>query len=610
MHARVMVALLAACAAVALLPAAVQAQETEPVALFEDPAGDQSVVPGTLVTAPGAYTNVDLLRLEASQPDTTSVALTVTASGPPSASQNVTVRFRLERGPSSLPNSTAAGDTVTLVDRAGAVTGVDGATRAVAGNSVSYTFPLSAIGAVGGDLLDNASVAIVDFNGGSAPGPVTQDDTHASDEGAAAASDTPFMLARPPVAADIAVTVAGLDVMDGTAQVGTFAAACTNEADAPSVCTTTATVGAANATLTYRVTLANGGLDADTVALEGIPTAGVTVAVAPATLQLAPGASADTTVTVTLAGVAGGDLTIHVRATSTRGADLDIPLRIRIDLPEAPAEPRKPVPEQLGFLTPLATGIGLDKALGVYAELGLFLFVLLLVVVALYFLLFVARTPWVRVRVTPRKAIVAPGGVAEFRVELEGRRGRRFPSLARATLRSEGPWTAGLQVGRQAAPPGESMDIPLEATETGPQEAVVRVQVPFDAPARDRQEIEFDAVPVDADGGSHPKHGAKAKVTVEAAAPATGQYASAHDIRLAEVKHDPPDPRPGATVQTTATVHNDGPAVARLRIVLQKDGHQVSEETVDVPPHDRRSVQLPWTAGAGRNLVKVQIFLA
>lgn len=605
LHARPVVALFALLAAAALLTPAAAQGPAAPSLLLSDPAGDQAKTSGPLATSAPAFDNVDILEVTALEPAPGTLLLRVGTKAAASTTQNLTAAFLVAKGAESLPNSTASGLAYTLMLRAGAVSGIEGATVRADGTALEFTIPRLAIGAVGGDVLSNLTLSIEDFHPGAAPAPVTQDDSRASDVAPDSGSSTPYTFQRPAKAAGLV-----LDVLRGRATTGE-GVACADGGD-PCVATSdlpgaSATVAALPARLQWELRITNEGLDPDTVALAAPALPGIDVSVAPATIALAPGESANATLTVRIAQAANGTIRIPLSATSQLGGRETQELQIHVQVP-APA-PREPVPGQLGFLTPVVSAVGLDGVLGVYAELAFLLLVLLLVVVAVYLLLFLVKTPWVRVRVTPRKAVVAPGGVAEFRVELEGRKKR--PALARATLRTEGAWTSGLQVGRDGARPGESMDIPLEGGKDAvAQEAVVRVQVPYDAPAHDRQELEFDVVPVDADGGTHPKHGSRAKVTVEAAAPAVGKYASAHDIRLAEVVHDPPDPRPGAPVRTTATIHNDGPALARLRLVLQKDGKAVAEETVDLHPHGSRAVVLPWTAGVGRNLVKVQVFLA
>ncbi|HEX2066380.1 MAG TPA: hypothetical protein VHI93_06155, partial [Candidatus Thermoplasmatota archaeon] len=145
-----------------------------------------------------------------------------------------------------------------------------------------------------------------------------------------------------------------------------------------------------------------------------------------------------------------------------------------------------------------------------------------------------------------------------------------------------------------------------------PAEGILRVEVPPGTPSLERETVEFDIVPLDAQGTEMPRHRAHGHVTVQALQPPASdpRVPKARDIRLAAVRHEPPDPLPGGTVITTATVHNDGGSPASLRIVLVLDNVPVVEELVEVGPRSTREVALPWAAGAGKNQVKVQVFLA
>lgn len=583
------------------------AAQTSAVVLISDPRDDVNVTSGPLVAQEPAFPNVDVIAVSARQPSEGTLVITVTADGEPTDTQTVELTLRILRGPNSLPNSTATNESYALSFHAGQVANLPGATGEVDGNDIAFHIPLSAIEAVGGDILANVTVEISDSDGGSAPPPVTQDDSTAVDVAPDTGQSVPYTLSRPAVSGSLVLQVVG-----GTVQ--RTAPPCPPEGTCPAAPSPVPFVGAnaatadGNSSITFELEATNLGLDADTVTLSAAPVLGADLSLTPSTLSLAAGASGRATLTVDLNQAPNGTLRFVVVARSANGGQAEAIATVGVNVVVLPVE-RKPVPEALGFLTPVVTAVGLDDVFGAYAELAFLLFVLLVAIVAVYVLMFTVNTPWVRVRVSPKRVVVAPGGVAEFQVEIEA--GKRQPTLARATLRTEGPWTSGLQVGRAGARPGESMDIPLESgKEALPQQAILRVQVPYDATAREKQDLEFDVVPVDADGGSHPKHATRAKISVEAAAPAAGKYASARDIRLAEVKHDPPDPRPGATVRTTALIHNDGPAVAYLRVVLQKDSKAVAEDRIDVPPHDSKAVVLSWTAGAGRNLVKVQIFLA
>ena len=81
-------------------------------------------------------------------------------------------------------------------------------------------------------------------------------------------------------------------------------------------------------------------------------------------------------------------------------------------------------------------------------------------------------------------------------------------------------------------------------------------------------------------------------------------------VRMSSVTHEPQDPTPGEQVTTTAVVENDGDATARLRVVLQLDGRDIEEETIEVPAESARAVLFPWRAGRGSNKVRVQVYKA
>ncbi|MCA1819108.1 MAG: hypothetical protein LC620_03505 [Halobacteriales archaeon] len=510
--------------------------QTEAEPLVTDPTGDQQASNGQLVAQPPPWDNVDVLSISALQPSPGLLVLALTTKAAATATENVTLNLTVARGPSSLPNSTTAGIGYSMLYHNGVLSGLPGASASAAGAVLSFSIPLSAIGAVGGDVVTDVRVEAEDFSPGAAPFPVTQDDSSAADSAPDSGTSVPFTLERPPVAGGVTLAVASTSIQaDPLAPLSAVPP------------TAEATVRTGNATVEFGIRVGNTALDADTVTLAAAPTAGARVSLSPSTLDLAAGGSGTATLRIAFDSPDNGTATFVVDATSLHGGKARLTLLVHVEVPGPPPAERTPVPAALGFLTPLVTSVGLDDLFGDYAELVFLLFLVLVVVVAVYLLLFLVQTPWVRIRVSPRRAVVAPGGVAEFHVELEG--GKKHPALARATLRTAGAWIAGLQVGRSAARPGESLDIPLESgKEALPQEAILRVQVPYDAP--------------------------------------------------------------GGTVRTTATIHNDGPVVAKLRVVLQKDGSSVAEERVDVPPHDVRTVVLAWTAGAGRNLVKVQIFLA
>lgn len=599
--------------AVSLLVAALLAATAPPAAgqglstiVLTDPAGDQGVTAGQLVVTAPEMGQVDILSLAAAAGDA-NLTLTLTTSAAVTATQTTTVSFKVERGPTSVDGSTASGETFTLsLTGATAVTGVEGATVAQTDTALALAMPLAAIGASGGDLVTTFTVATADTDEGSAPPPVTQDNTAATDD--AAGSPTPaFSIPRSAIQTGLVVEIVGGSVHQRAA-CRTSAPCLVFEDNA--FTGDAAATSDGNATVRFDIKVTNTGTDADVVSL-GIaqqPDA-ATASLERTSINLLHGEASTVALTLALDDRGEGRLEVAVLATSTRGGAGSVQAKVDVDFPEPPpVVQRTPVPEQLGFLTPMATSLGLDGALGEYAELALLAFFILVAVAVVFLVMFVTRTPWVRVQVTPKKVIVAPGGTAEFRLTVAPRRKRTF--LARGTLRGEGgTWRAGLQIGKsERMPAGKPVDMALDAEAPDLMAGTIRVQVPHDAANYERETVEVDIVPLDDKGGEHPAHRATAKVVVEAA-PQSG-YASARDIQLAQVRHDPPAPRPGATVTTTATVHNAGGIVAALRVVLVLDGKPVIEERVEVPARGTSNVLLPWIAGAGKNQVKVQVFLA
>lgn len=607
LSAHALVAVAALVLASFALPSA--AQSTGPMTILDDAAGDQTVTAGTLAVQPPAMDQVDIVRLTGDVLGA-NLTLAVSTTADATATQVTTLAFTVAKGPTSLDGSTASGQAHTITVTGTTAAGVTGATATQSGTTLTVTVPLSAIGAVGGDVLSNITVLTADTDQGSAPDPVTQDNTDATDQAPNAAPGGTFTIPRPAIETGVSLTITG-----GTLrQVGDCANPPCFTEDRPFT-GSSVTTRDGNATVDFTITIRNTGTDADTVNL-GLPTLLSTAEARLEKTSVTLLHDTETTVklNVALKDAPDGTISLTVQGTSTRGAAVSGQATIKVEHPPIVAPPagRTPVPAALGFLTPMATGLGFDKALGEYAELGLLALLLLLIIGALFLIMTVTRTPWVRIQVTPRKAIVAPGATAEFRVQVASRRKRKL--LGRGVLRGDSTtWRAALQLGSsERAPAGKSVDVPLSSAEGGeapsPASGTVRIHVPHDAISNEKETIALEVVPVDEAGHEHATHRATAKITVEAA-PVTG-YASARDIQLANVQHDPPNPRPGSTVRTSATVHNAGGLTASLRVVLLLDGKPMLEQRIEVPPRSNADATLPWTAGAGKNQVKVQIFLA
>lgn len=585
---------------------------TRTVLLLTDPAGDQ-VVTSDLApvpncpsagspTCPPSYANVDLtavLARQAAAGTPSDVTLIANFSATPTATQSVSFLFQIGKGPDSAPASTASGAPLNVTVTGTTVAGAAGATATASNDQLLLTLPYAGIGAAPGDVLTLVSVTARDQHAGPAgnqPAPVPQGSSSGTDHAPKAGAARPFTLQPPPFASDLAAAVVGGQITESN---GTraFAGSAVATRDG-------------NATVRFDVRVTNLARGPDTVRLTAPGASPSLQFTLPDAVGLAPGANATLPVTLRLRSAAPATVSPTFRAEGVQGEAL-APATLTI-LPPAPPG-HHAIPAALKFLTPLVTDLGLDRALGNYAELA-FLLLLVLVAVALVFLaLFLVQTPWLRVAVEPRRALASPGGVAEFRVRLD--QARRGVASARAVLR-RAPWAAAFRFRGATAEAGGGAGAGMAGTvqldPANPAEGVLRVEVPPGTPSLERETVEFDIVPLDAAGGEMPRHRARGHVTVQAlqSAASDPKVPKARDIRLAAVRHEPPDPLPGGTVTTTATIHNDGSAPAALRLVLLLDGRPVVEERVEVAARSTREVGLPWSAGAGKNQVKVQVFLA
>lgn len=579
-------------AALVLASIPVTAQST-PTVLIVDAAGDQKVTAGQLVVQEPAYDNVDVLEasvLETVSNGTAAIQLMVTTGAEMTATQRISLRFGIERGPTSLIESTAGGKDFVLVASPTTVTGADSAIVEASGATLTVTVPLSSLGAVGGDLLANLTIQSTDSNTGQEA--TALDDSSATDLAPDTGSAPPYTFYRVPPAAKLTATATTgrIVLLNGTTEAFTGTAATTTDA---------------NADVQFTVKVTNDGTDPETVTFTTGGSAGnnTEVKLSRPDATLLPGQSTNVTVTFRLNG-ASGTLSPTFIATGSEGGLAELTLAIQIPATAGTSE-HTPVPEGLSFLTDLATKAGFVKAFGNYGELALLLAILLLVVVLIFLLMFLRGGAWVRIQVSPKHAVVAPGGVAQFQVNFSGKGGDRN---ARAQVRTEG-WVSGLTVDDQTVQGDEG--IQFNAPKNGDVAGVMRVQVPADAAPKSRHTVRLEAVPILEDGQELPKRRGLAKVVVQAGldSTATEDYDSL-DVHLDGIRHEPTRPAPGSTVTTTATLRNNGPAVARMRVVLMLDGQAAKEELVQLEPESTRDVRLQWTASAGSTRVKVQAFLA
>jgi hypothetical protein len=579
------------------LGAAAQAPALRSATLASDPSGDQAIVGPQVpnpAAPPPAYRNVDItavLAVQATQSPTL-VRLYVNFSAPPTARQAVEFQFIVAKGPDSAPGSTATGAAKTVTVTGTTVTGAEGATAGASGSQLFIDLPYTSIGAAPGDRIESLVVTASDRDGGPTgggplPDTVPTDDSSASDRAPDGGAAAPFTLQPPPFRSDLVATVQGGDVSDrnGTHAVvgGTFA---TRDG---------------NATVEFDLVVANHAGAADAVRIGLLDPPLRAQATLPAVFTVPAGGESSQRVLIQLQGAAPGTLTFRLQAKGLAGESTAT--ATVVVLPPLPPG-HHAIPSALAFLTPLVTSLGLDDPLGNYAELAFLLFLVLVAVVTLFLALFLVQTPWLRVAVEPRRALAAPGGVAEFRIRLD--KARRGVASAKAVLR-RAPWASAFRF-RGPVPAVGSVQL----DPANPAEGILRVEVPPGTPSLERETVEFDIVPLDADGAEMPRHRARSHVTVQALQPARTdpRVPKARDIQLAAVRHDPTDPLPGGTVTTHATIRNDGSGPSALRVVLLVDGHPVVEERIELAARATRDVALPWTAGAGKNQVKVQVFLA
>ena len=571
-----------AIVAVALLLAAAPAGATShgTVTLVTDPAGDQDVTNPCLDPDMPNFDGVDITAITIGPTDGAapngqeSYVLSIQTTGAATASQGIDLSLNITKGPQSLPGSTADGQAVTLFFRGTAPPFGFGQVEAGAGG-LRYTFKPSDLHAVGGDVLHILGVAAGDRTDGALPPPVTQDDC--SGEDSVGAGTTAFTFLRPPVASNLAVAVTGGKAFFANNTSIGFSGSFLVMDEAPQ-------------RIVLDVRIENKGLDPDTVE--------VTARTSKATVLVKPGAAE--TVALTLQGPFGvgtGTIGVFVKPSlplAVGGSQPNVAFTLTIS-PTPPVAEREVIPAGLAFLTPLATGVGLDGPLGSYAELAILLLALVLLV-ALLFLLATLSRPWVKAHAETGHIVAPIGGSVQ--VELAVDRVRRGVQSVRAVLRQAG-WPA--TVGGQP-----TIDLPPDGR------AILRVEVPSGAVPKDRQTIEVDLVPIAADGSEHPSRAAHAKVTVQAGLPTTpmGPRYTVAGIELAGVRHEPPQPRPGETVVTTATVRNGAASPAPLRVALTVDGQVRAERRIEVPARSAAEVPLDWVAGAGANQVKVQVFLA
>lgn len=391
--ATVLLLVLAACA-----PSAWAGTADDPD--LQDPAGDQAIdgpyssagVPTLPVVNPDTFDDIDLVSawfqqgrsdcVGAAPMTCPSVVLTVTTSAAWSGG-TLNATFQLQKGPTSYANSTAAGQTFSVLVQGTSVSGIPNATAAVTPAGLEVRIPLPRLGAVGGDQLTGLALATTRTNVGLVTDPsATQDDSTGTDE---ASGGRAYTLLRPTPRAALDLSIAQTGGKAGNA-----------------------------ATLTERTTVDvalrayNVGTDPDQVTLTIASDPPLKKApAAPAAIDLPQGDVRTVTVPVSLEGMAEGTIRVTFTATSRNGATDDAVAVLVLDLPDAPREVK---PAGLDFLSPAAESMGLDGAFGSYAELALLSLIVLAVILAVFLL--VALAPSRLVGTSAAEAPPLPEGAA------------------------------------------------------------------------------------------------------------------------------------------------------------------------------------------------------
>lgn len=269
---------------------------------------------------------------------------------------------------------------------------------------------------------------------------------------------------------------------------------------------------------------------------------------------IAGGATAETTVPISLKDMDEGAIALTFTASSERGTAATAKTTITIALPTTPPGDREVKPAGLTFLTSGAEALGFDGPFRSYAEAFLLALIVLLVILAIFLLMALGR------------------GTTQ---------GEPAP---------EGPWPKNRAMPAVLAGPGGLSE-------------TVRT-----TPAKGAKSKEDAAEPNPAALAAALAPEPKRTTAPTPAAPVPTAAAGA-SVRIEEVRHTPREPEAGQGVTTEVILRNDGPPTT-LRIALSVDGKATAERTIQVPSRATKAVELPWTAGAGDNRVRIQAFPA
>lgn len=595
---------------------------TQSVPELTDPAGDRTETAAAAgcagpIGSDAEFPDVDLVAAWFEESDGNVILAIQTEA--PVTDADISALFRIAAGPTSVFGSTASGTEHEVLAAGTAVTA--GASSATQTDDVlRFTMARTLLGASGGDVLEDLRIG-TSRTVAAGPGGVCPEQT-ATDIAPDAGTSTPYTLARPAVVAAGAILL-----LDATWQETLNGTATTRQS-------LQLTTTDPNATVELAVRLQNTGSDVDVFQFNASVPAHANTTFEGLNVSLDPGETADVLVPVSLASapVRQHDVLLHL--DSQRGVDTTTVLTIDVQAPPAVAAPptsttAPPVNVSTGrmpavgggtFLQTAAEGIGFDGPFGEHAETVLVAVVLLVLVLLVFLAMAVAGRHWFDIKVTPRHITASPGQTAEFQVKVRNRKRRYHDALA--YFDGDPSWKTGLLLkpnsGGAVPPltaPADEAELAISARDQPGDglDGTLRVQVPASAGHDQVDDVVLNIVPVE-EGRATGRHRARAKVRVRADNPgvpaAPAATPDAPPVRLSGVTHEPREPDIGDPVTTTATLENDGAATIRLRVVLQLDGREHAEQTVEVPSHAARAVVFPWTAGSGNNRVRVQVYMA
>ncbi len=610
-----------------LVPAVTAGSATEPELV--DPADDHAVTRacspagGPCDTAAGGAATkspeADLLAVWVSESNDTHYVVSVQTAAAGGADTEITLTYNVTRTnnsfPASVPNHTISftAKGLTSTDAPANTTFVRNATD---DKILEVHLTRADTNAVGGDSITHMIASSKAVKTGQATVPVVSwtDTTTDTTSGLS----TPYNLTRPAKVGNISLIITGGSLTEsnnGTETITSFSGG--------NITLDQTSNGTAN--LTFTLTVTNNGLDNDTLVLSildasGLASSRVTAVVAPSSVATVPGQTVPAVMTVMLNSAAAGDHAIFVQATSVLGgyafgtANIAIPAApvppvveppvVEPPAPEPTEEKRKLAVAGLGFLTPAAEALGLIGPFGEYAELVLLAIILLLVVLVVFLVIFLATRGSVRVRIEPRKMVIAPGQTAEFRVEIKNRKGDELDALA--SFEGDPEWTTSLSFsGREmtAAGTDAAMRLGGKKDQDGVRHGILKVTAPEAADDRESDRVTVNVAPLRDDGSRLKTQRTQIRVQAHSEAPLAG------DIRLAGVEHDPAHPEAGQVVETTARIENDSEEeTMRLRVVLNVDGEDLQEQPLTLPPQQARAVVFTWQVPAGSSKVRVRIF--